>query len=698
MPLLRIRRSINIRLKYFLLKLGHLLGFIRPSNLDILVPLWSKDAALPGNLEFLESVWAKPACGSNLREVEQVQRHEIQLFELLPINVNFSSCVRVQLIKNYFDAEYAENINRYIPIDWHQDFFSGHRWSEDVYYRDIKINIGPSVDIKVPRELSRFHHVAVLARGDRKKTALEFALQVTDWIVANPFQKGVNWECSMDVAIRAVNWIWGLRIFQKELVNYPKFLCLIVNSLRDHGRHIFLNLDYYGEEVPTTNHYLAEIAGLLHIGGAFPELPEADIWLAMGIQEVVTEMQREVLADGVVYESSSSYHRLVAEIFANCASIIERIPISRRRRILNMNYRNPLVNPPLRLSKINEWLDLLSGEVVLPEWFYSRLRLMARFSLAIRKPNGLVFQIGDNDSGRLHKIGNPFENPALNHDQLLSIIGYLTNDEELIKAGYSADEEGRLISGDFRKSLFRKFSEKNKLSICLRNLEFFREAGIVVYRNKDYWLGVSCGNTGKKGTGGHGHNDKNSFSLNVLKSDFFVDGGSPFYTSNPEIRNLFRSTAVHNTVFVDGEEQNNWVSGIPGLFKLKERASPEISITHEGNILGSHFGFGNPHIRVFRMENNKIVIEDKLECKKQKILAFNLHPSVIIENPIIKNSRITVKLMNGENNVFIYLTVIGVSKCIQTFGAYSIGYMRPVDNIRLLFPMNGSVSKSIISW
>ena len=52
-----------------------------------------------------------------------------------------------------------------------------------------------------------------------------------------------------------------------------------------------------------------------------------------------------------------------------------------------------------------------------------------------------------------------------------------------------------------------------------------------------------------------------------------VDPGSYVYTSDPDARNLFRSTRSHNTISVDGEEQNEFRPD--WLFRMFEKANPE---------------------------------------------------------------------------------------------------------------------------
>ena len=62
---------------------------------------------------------------------------------------------------------------------------------------------------------------------------------MNNWIDENPLMYSINWGCTMDVAIRAVNWIWtlGLIIGSKELDN--KTIEKIKVSLYQHGWFIF---------------------------------------------------------------------------------------------------------------------------------------------------------------------------------------------------------------------------------------------------------------------------------------------------------------------------------------------------------------------------------------------------------------------------------------------------------------------------
>jgi hypothetical protein len=67
---------------------------------------------------------------------------------------------------------------------------------------------------------------------------------------------------------------------------------------------------------------------------------------------------------------------------------------------------------------------------------------------------------------------------------------------------------------------------------------------------------VDCGPLGYLSLAAHGHADALSFVLNVGDREILVDPGTYAYHTEPEWRRYFRSTAAHNTVCIDGEDQS----------------------------------------------------------------------------------------------------------------------------------------------
>ena len=342
---LTLRRRLRLSLKRISLRVNFFLRTSKKSDLQSMLFPWSDLASEPGDRGVLDLISKDNKF--NASSLRLVKSRDIEVFPNVIMNVAEMDCDRKKIIIEGM-ANILGDVGDYQVINWHSDFQSKFNWSPDVFFLDIDIYPRFGVDVKVPRELSRFQHIPYTANLNRENWAFEFMRQSTDWIISNPVSRGVNWQCSMDIAIRSVNWIWGLWVFKDYLSSNSKYQNLVLNSLRAHGHHIYKNLDYYGEEIPTSNHYLSGIAGLIYIGAAMPQIPEADVWLSFGIQELISEISREVYSDGSNHEGSTSYHRLVTELFTSCAALVERIPSARKKMLKNVNIRRHTQIPILR--------------------------------------------------------------------------------------------------------------------------------------------------------------------------------------------------------------------------------------------------------------------------------------------------------------------------------------------------------------
>jgi uncharacterized heparinase superfamily protein len=139
---------------------------------------------------------------------------------------------------------------------------------------------------------------------------------------------------------------------------------------------------------------------------------------------------------------------------------------------------------------------------------------------------------------------------------------------------------------------------------CVR---LFPDAGLAVARSMGDYLVVTNGMVGTRGFGNHKHNDLLSFEYHPAGIPLIVDPGSYVYTSNPLDRNIFRSTAYHNALMVDGVEQNEinpeWI------FRVFEKAFPE---TLEHRMTGEAFVYHGRHIGYTRLEH-PVVHERRFE-------------------------------------------------------------------------------------
>jgi hypothetical protein len=109
-----------------------------------------------------------------------------------------------------------------------------------------------------------------------------------------------------------------------------------------------------------------------------------------------------------------------------------------------------------------------------------------------------------------------------------------------------------------------------KLTDFLSSREF-EAGGLYVMRHQNMHMVIDAGDVGQQGAGGHAHNDSLSMTLWAYGTQFLTDPGSYLYTSDPEARNQFRSTASHNTVQVADEEINRFPES-GELFRITQDA------------------------------------------------------------------------------------------------------------------------------
>lgn len=153
----------------------------------------------------------------------------------------------------------------------------------------------------------------------------------------------------------------------------------------------------------------------------------------------------------------------------------------------------------------------------------------------------------------------------------------------------------------------------------------FSDGGWYVYRDDEEYLAVRAGSNGQAGWGGHAHNDALSFEYSLGPRNFLIDPGTYTYTSDPESRNLFRSTAYHNTVKIDDQE----ISRIPPgeLFRLEDDV--RVKAEAEGpNWQGQHTGYGRlgvTHQRRFERQAQGWLIRDTFSGSDDHSLEWNFH-------------------------------------------------------------------------
>jgi hypothetical protein len=481
------------------------------------------------------------ACADALRtEAEGILDHRIDLLGSGPVEIGDS-------------------------IDWNRDFKSGHRWPPTVFYQDVEVTrLHDASDAKVPWELSRCHHLVILARAarlfDDRRFAAELESQLSAWLDENPTGYGINWTNPMEVAIRAVNWIWAIRTLEGWRPLEAQLRKRATLSLQAHGRHIAANLE--GTPYLRSNHYLGDLLGLLVIGATIQNDPAADRFVRLARRAFEREITRQVHPDGIGFEASLPYHALALEIF-----LIARVAIT--------------------------WT-----ESSFAPGFDERLKTMLAASRSLRHPNGRWPQIGDSDSGRI--LPASFERPpSIDH---LLWIGAGVLGTSPCTPGPAHEEVAWTLGLEAWRGADRQPPTEESGSVA------FPKGGVFALRAGPTHVVARCGDVGQNGNGGHAHNDLLSFELSV-GDPIVVDSGTFVYTADPTARNAFRATAAHNTVAVGGEEMNP-LSAVD-LFVLRQTARPRVEawdVAPGGTrFVASHDGYrrlapGVIHRRTFMLD------------------------------------------------------------------------------------------------
>ncbi|SFR44832.1 Uncharacterized conserved protein, heparinase superfamily [Pseudidiomarina maritima] len=155
---------------------------------------------------------------------------------------------------------------------------------------------------------------------------------------------------------------------------------------------------------------------------------------------------------------------------------------------------------------------------------------------------------------------------------------------------------------------------------------------------------------------GHAHADTLSVELSYGRHRVFVNSGTSEYGTGAE-RQRQRSTAAHNTVFINGENSSDVWAG----FRVGQRAhvsEPQYCENEDTVVVrAEHDGFthlvkGFTHSRTCSVSADRVLIEDEIgaRCSKTVMAHFHLHPDIHTE--IVDDNSVRLKLSSDEFLLF----------------------------------------------
>lgn len=387
-------------------------------------------------------------------------------------------------------------------IRWRRDYLSGLE-TPPLYLRRIPyLDPARAGDHKVVWELNRHQHLVLLAQAHlidpRPEYAAEIQRQLESWMDANPFQRGINWTSALEVAFRALSWIWIYHFIGSEWA--PEFRRRFLSALNQHGLHLEFNLSVYFS--PNT-HLLGEALALYALGRLMPQLPRSSRWEKTGGRWVRQEMLRQVFEDGAHFEQSAYYHVYATDMFLFFAVLA-----------------NPGQEYRQRLERMADYLDHLMG------------------------PSRILPLLGDDDGGRFY---HPYGTRAEFGRGTLAACGAFLNRADYVAAPEDLYPMAAWWLGprvfEIEAAPREAFSSK-----------MFPQTGVAALFRGDNQVLFDAGGFGT-GSAGHSHSDTLSLLIRRGADEVLIDPGTYTYVGDPTWRNRFRGSAFHNTVSIDGQDQ-----------------------------------------------------------------------------------------------------------------------------------------------
>ncbi len=477
-------------------------------------------------------------------------------------------------------------------IDWHRDYKSEYDWPVH-YAADLDyVNRGRRSDVKFPWELSRLQWLISVGQAYRLTGDNHWAIVIREvlnqWIDKNPCGYGVNWACTMEAALRIFTWTWLFHACHDSAAwSEPAFRERFLTTLYQHVRFT----DHYLEYSDVNgNHCTADAAALVWGGLFFGEGAGPKHWLEEGWRILTEELPRQVTPDGVNFEGSIPYHRLVTELFF----------LSARYRELN-GFETP-----------DQYRDLVIA--------------MARYTQACIGPDGRVPVWGDADDGRIIPCGDQHLN---DHRYLPTLIGAAWNKPELReKPPESLNEIYWLLGMTAAQRVDGSDSR------TLPHSTSFQDGGYYILQNNADHVFIDCAPVGLAGRGGHGHNDTLAFEAVLDGCRLIVDRGPFAYTLDLDARNEFRGTRSHNTPSVNKLEINSIPANDP--WTLRYEAVPKVTgweLCGDSDLFqGEHAGYQKLHpavvpVRTIQLQHNQHLLTVRDDFRGDTGVGYSLETS-----------------------------------------------------------------------
>ena len=437
-------------------------------------------------------------------------------------------------------------------IDWHRDPVTGQVWERRFWADYRPANDSGGRDSKIIHELNRHQHLPRLAKAYRltgdERYASEAVAQLNSWIDQNPPGRGINWQSSLEIGIRAISWLWTIFPLLPSRSFDDASAQRIGDSLFAQLEHVHRYTSLFSS--PNT-HLIGEAAALFIAGLVFQDRTRPAVWFRRAAALLTEAAEKQVLDDGVYGELSSCYHCYALDFYLQATVLAEQ------------------------------------NGFHFPEPVPHKMRGMLQFLMHLTRPDGTLPSLGDDDGGRALALDKR-DYRSFQDGLCLGAILYRRGDFKHQAGAFC--EEALWMLGTDAWEVYRNLESREPAE----SQAYYASAGYVVQRSGwgplDSHLVFDCGGLGML-TGAHAHADALSVTLFSRGRELLVDPGTFVYNCAPEWRNYFRSTPAHNTVTIDELDQAEQGGSFHWKTRICSRAAQDFTSPGIQYLEAEHDGY-----------------------------------------------------------------------------------------------------------
>jgi len=557
----------------------------------------------------VQQLLQKKACQAGIGLVRSVPRPALARLGAPWIQAGAASAVEAAPLVAAADAIVAGRWNVFalqdvqlgFPPHWNRDPKTGTvapmKLGKLIDYRSERV-VG---DIKYLWEPSRHLELVTLAQVWRVSGKLHYAeaarALLQSWFDQCPYPYGVHWTSSLELAVRLLNWscawqlLGGLESPLFADAAGQRFLRQWLDNVYQHCHFI---AGYFSRHSSANNHLFGEYMGLFIASQTWPCWPVSARWRALARRGLEQEALRQNWADGVNKEQAVYYQHEVMDMMLLCQLAAQA-----------------------------------EGASFSPAYL-GRLEKLAEFLAALQDAGGHLPMTGDADDAQMVRLAPGQGSP---YAPLLAGCALLFGRADFKRKAGRFDDKNLWLFGTAGRQRWAALDASGPE----RPVMAFPEGGYYLLGQRfgtaqEVRLVADCAPLGYLSIAAHGHADALAFTLSLGGEEFLIDPGTYAYHTQKVWRDYFRSTAAHNTVEVDGQNQ----SVIGGNFMWLSKAGARL-IGHDAAaplqyFEGEHDGYdrlADPVRHRRRIEfdpaRGLIVVKDILQCRQCHAVALHWH-------------------------------------------------------------------------